>query len=95
LPQASYWASYIVRIYRFQVNKPHALLGVVEEVGKKGQKAFTHYDELWEIFNSAKNLSFQEGKIGGRFRARRKNVAEKKGGKRIAKSWRKKPPAEF
>jgi hypothetical protein len=52
LPNKPSFASYIVRIYRFQKNKPHALLGVVEEVGRKGKKAFTHYDELWEILNS-------------------------------------------
>lgn len=60
MPQRSYFGSYIVRIYRFQRNKPHALLGVVEEVGKKGKKAFTHYDELWEILNSSRGPKLQE-----------------------------------
>jgi len=60
LPHRPSFASYIVRIYRFQKNKPHALLGVVEEVGKKGKKAFTHYDELWEILNSPRGLKLQE-----------------------------------
>ena len=45
-------ATFIVRLYRFQKNKPRALLGVVEEVGRKGKKAFTNYDELWGILNS-------------------------------------------
>jgi hypothetical protein len=57
LPRRSPFASYILRIFRFQKNKPHALLGVVEEVGRKGKKAFTHYDELWEILNSPKGIS--------------------------------------
>jgi len=46
---------YIVRIYRFEKNKPRALVGLVEEVGKKGKKGFHTYDELWEILNSSKN----------------------------------------
>jgi hypothetical protein len=45
---------YIIRIYRYEKNKPQSLVGVVEEVGKKGKKAFNTYDELWEILNSAK-----------------------------------------
>ncbi|MBM4340690.1 MAG: hypothetical protein FJ110_14250 [Deltaproteobacteria bacterium] len=43
---------YIVRIYRFEKNKPRSLVGLVEEVGKKGKKGFHTYDELWEILNS-------------------------------------------
>lgn len=43
---------YIIRIYRFEVDKPRSFVGVVEEVGKKGKKAFNTYDELWEILNS-------------------------------------------
>jgi hypothetical protein len=82
LPHRSYFASYIVRIYRFQKNKPHALLGVVEEVGKKGKKAFTHYDELWEILNSARGLRFQESAECEKLQGRRKKAPEKKGGKR-------------
>jgi hypothetical protein len=45
-------ANYIVRIYRFEKNKPRALVGVVEEVGAKGKTAFTNLDELWQIINS-------------------------------------------
>jgi hypothetical protein len=44
--------NYIVRVYKFEKNKPRKLVGVVEEVGVKGRKAFTNYDELWEILNS-------------------------------------------
>jgi hypothetical protein len=32
-------------------------MGVVEEVGAKGKKAFTNYDELWDILNSSKSIS--------------------------------------
>ncbi len=77
MPHRSYFASYIVRIYRFQKNKPHALLGVVEEVGKKGKKAFTHYDELWEILNSQKEASLLDQTVHGRGRARKEAIGGK------------------
>lgn len=41
--------SYIVRIYRQNKDRPRLLVGVVEEVGAKGRKAFTNLDELWGI----------------------------------------------
>jgi len=82
LPHRSPFASYILRIYRFQKNKPHALLGVVEEVGKKGKKAFTHYDELWEILNSARALRFQESAECEQLQGRREKAPAKKGGKK-------------
>lgn len=44
-------ANYVIRIYRFEENNPRALVGLVEEVGQKGKKGFTNYDELWEILN--------------------------------------------
>ena len=43
--------TYIIRVYRFARDNPRRLLGVVEEAGKKGKKAFTGYQELWEILN--------------------------------------------
>lgn len=43
---------YIIHVYRFKKNNPGALVGVVEEVGAKGKKAFTNYVELWEVLNS-------------------------------------------
>jgi len=46
--------SFVIRIYRFQKKKPRMLVGVVEEVGVKGRKAFTNLDELWNILNSIK-----------------------------------------
>jgi len=44
--------SYVVRIYRFEEKHPLSLVGVVEEVGVKGKKAFTNLDELWKILSS-------------------------------------------
>jgi hypothetical protein len=49
-------ATYIVRIYRLKKGKPRGLLGVVEQVGVKGRKAFTDCDELWEIFSASKSM---------------------------------------
>jgi len=46
--------SYVVRIYRSEKDKPRVLVGVVEEVGAQGKKAFTNLDELWEILNPKK-----------------------------------------
>ena len=47
--------SFVVRIYRFKKKKPRMLVGVVEEVGVKGRKAFTNLDELWQIFTTVEN----------------------------------------
>lgn len=49
--------TYVVRIYRFDKKHPRSLVGVVEEVGLKGKKAFTNYDELWEILISSKSMT--------------------------------------
>ncbi|MDH4232601.1 MAG: hypothetical protein OEW04_11315 [Nitrospirota bacterium] len=46
--------SYIVRIYRGNKDKPHSVFGIVEEVGAEDKKAFTSYEELWEIMNPVK-----------------------------------------
>ncbi len=43
---------FIVRIYRFEKDKPRSLVGLVEKVGITGKKGFTNLDELWEILNS-------------------------------------------
>jgi hypothetical protein len=58
--------SYIVRIYRFEKNNPRHLVGIVESVegDKRGKRAFTNLDDLWEILNSRMSetfLSQQEG----------------------------------
>lgn len=64
MPEKTVLANYIVRIYRFQKNKPVNLVGVVEEVGTKGKKAFTNLNELWEILSSSKEMKNQErGKV--------------------------------
>ncbi len=49
-------ATYIVRIYRSRKDKPRGLMGVIEQVGVKGRKAFTSCDELWEILRSSKSI---------------------------------------
>lgn len=51
---------YIVRIYRFDKKNPRHLVGVVEEIGIKGKKAFTNYDELWEILISSKSMTHKQ-----------------------------------
>lgn len=56
------FATYIVRFYRFQKNRPHRLLGVVEEVGTMKKSAFAGYDELWDILSSAKTARIPDGK---------------------------------
>ncbi len=45
--------NYIIRIYRHEKNDPLKIVGTVEEVGMEGKKAFTNYDELWDILNMA------------------------------------------
>ena len=52
----SFSANYVVRVYRFEKDNPRTLIGVVEEVGVKGKKAFTNYDELWDILLSSKSV---------------------------------------
>ena len=52
LPATSFFTSYLVRIYRYAKDNPWSLVGLVEEIGIKGKKAFTNYDELWEILNN-------------------------------------------
>jgi hypothetical protein len=49
-------ASYVVRVYRFGKNQPHNLVGVVEEAGIKGKKAFTNLTELWAIISSSRGV---------------------------------------
>jgi len=46
--------SYLVRIYRKADNNPRVLVGVVEEVGVKGKKAFHNFYELWDILSPEK-----------------------------------------
>ena len=44
--------NYIVRIYRRKRDDPRLLVGLVEEVGTKGKKAFNDLDDPWKILNS-------------------------------------------
>jgi hypothetical protein len=46
--------TYVIRIYRRDENDPRILVGVVEEVGVEGNRAFGNLDELWFILNSSK-----------------------------------------
>ena len=48
--------SYSVRIYRRGEDNPRVLVGVVEEAGVNGKKAFTNLYELWEILNPVKEV---------------------------------------
>ena len=56
MPAKMVLASYIVRIYRFEKHKPHNLVGVVEEPGSKGKRAFTSLAELWGIISSSRGV---------------------------------------
>ena len=56
-------ANYIVRIYRLDKKNPRHLVGVVEEVGVKGKKAFTNYDELWDIIISSRRMTRDRKKV--------------------------------
>lgn len=47
--------NYIVRIYRYDKDNPRRLVGVVEQVGVEGKKAFHNLDELWTILSSARS----------------------------------------
>lgn len=49
--------NYIIRIYRREKNDPRILIGVVEEVGVEGKKAFNNLEELWTILSSRKMKS--------------------------------------
>ncbi len=45
---------YFIRIHRREKNNRRILVGVVEEVGVEGSKAFSNVDELWSILNPSK-----------------------------------------
>jgi len=63
LPVKVVLANYIVRIYRLDKKNPRHLVGVVEEVGVKGKKAFTNYDELWDIIISSRRMTRDQKKV--------------------------------
>ena len=57
-------ANYIVRIYRLDKKNPRHLVGLVEKVGVKGKRAFTNYDELWDIIISSRRMTRDQEKAG-------------------------------
>ena len=58
--------NYIIRVYRCEKDNPRMFVGTVEEVGLKDKRAFTNYDELWEILNPAmKNGDVKKSGTGG------------------------------
>jgi hypothetical protein len=56
--------SYIVRIYRRGKKDPRLLVGLVEEVGCEGRKAFTTLDDLWAILMNPGTRTHEEKKSG-------------------------------
>jgi hypothetical protein len=52
---------YIVRIYRHEKDRRRNIVGIVEEVGTEGKRAFTNLDELWEILNRSRNSDVSSG----------------------------------
>jgi len=63
LPAHIFSLDFVVRIYRYDKKTPRHLVGVVEEVGVRGKKAFSSYDELWDILISSKSMK-RNGKVG-------------------------------
>jgi len=57
--------SYLVRIYRKAENNPRLLVGVVEEPGVTGKKAFSNLHELWDILNPKKEKQTKPKKTEG------------------------------
>jgi hypothetical protein len=55
---------YIIDIYRGEKDKPRSLVGVIEEVGLKGRKGFTNFDELWEVLNPVDRTRNPQGDGG-------------------------------
>jgi hypothetical protein len=57
--------NYIVRIYRRNKGDQRLLVGLVEEVGSGGKRAFNTFDDLWDILNPGTRcpLSGDEAKL--------------------------------
>lgn len=70
--------NYIIRIYRQDRKKPRLLVGTIEEVGQEGKKAFTNYDELWDILNppAGKDIYVEDTGRGARPLTGRKSKSE-------------------
>ncbi len=72
------FATFILRLYRFRKNRPRGLMGVVEEVGVKGRRAFNHYDELWDILNASKSVkSYRETRTRKKISSRSEEGGDK------------------
>ncbi len=65
--------SYLVRIYRRKGDNPRLLVGVVEEPGSNGKKAFQNLYELWDILNPVKKLQAMSKK---RKSSKRKTIVQ-------------------
>ncbi len=52
---SAFSSDFIIRIYRFNKKRPRSLVGIVEEVGVKGRRAFTTIEELWALLTRTKN----------------------------------------
>ncbi|MBI5409203.1 MAG: hypothetical protein HZA14_07545 [Nitrospirae bacterium] len=63
--------NYVVRIYRHKKDNPNRLVGVVEKIGDEGKKAFTNLDELWQILNPSKKVSYRQLESSGKNKNRR------------------------
>ena len=62
---------YLIRIHRPEKNNPGKLVGVVEEVGVEGNRAFSNLDQLWSILNPSKAET-------GKTKKRDKSLKEKR-----------------
>ena len=55
--------NYLVRIHRKAEYNPGIVVGVAEEVGVEGNKAFSNVDELWSILNPSKAGTAKPNKL--------------------------------
>ncbi len=55
--------NYIIRIYRREKDNPRLLVGLIEEIGVSGKKAFNNLDDLWEILNRKENVTTRHQKF--------------------------------
>jgi hypothetical protein len=54
--------SYLVRIYRKDLNNPRMLVGIVQQVGAEEKEVFSNLDELWSILNPKKKTPLNRKK---------------------------------
>jgi hypothetical protein len=67
--------TYIVRIYHFEKDNPRRFVGTVEEAGNEEKRAFSYFDELWDILSAPKG-----GFKGERMAGTEENNAANHGG---------------